>query len=85
MAGMSEIKVLIVKCLESRLYPIGFLPHLAEPKLQGLIAITDVDRIEDQAVDQRLSGVSQSVSDHRCRKHSSRIYKSPTYLYPSRL
>jgi len=44
---MSEIKVLIVKCLGSRLHPIGFLPPLAEPKLRGPITITDVDRIED--------------------------------------
>ena len=42
MAGMSEMKVLIVKCLGSRLYPIGFLPRLAETKLRGLVAVTDV-------------------------------------------
>ena len=58
MAGMSEMKVLILMGLGSRLYPIDFLPRLAETKLRGPIAVTDVDRIEDQAVDQRLSGVS---------------------------
>jgi hypothetical protein len=61
MAGMSEMKVLIVKGLGTQLYPIGFLPRPAETKLRGLIAVTNVDQIEDQAVDQRLSGVSQSV------------------------
>ena len=60
-----------MKVLGTRLYPIEFLPRLAETKLRGPIAVTDVDWIEDQAVDQRLSGVSQSVSDHRCRKRSS--------------
>jgi hypothetical protein len=61
MTGMSEMKVLIVNCLGSRLYPVGFLLHLAETKLRGLVAVTDVDQIEDQAVDQQLSGVSQGV------------------------
>ena len=51
MAGMSEIKVLIIKCLGSQLYLIGFLPLLAELKLQGLITVTDINWIEDQAVD----------------------------------
>lgn len=71
MAGMSEMKVLIVKGLRTRLYPIGFLPRPAKTKLRGLIIMTDIDRTEDQTIDQRLSGVSQSVSDHRCRKGSS--------------
>jgi hypothetical protein len=71
MAGMPEMKVLIVKGLGTRLYPIGFLPRPAETKLRGLIAVTDVDRTEDRAVDQRLSRVSQSVSDHKFRKRSS--------------
>jgi hypothetical protein len=47
MARMSEIKVLIIKCLKSRLYPIGFLHRLAETKLRGLVAVTDIDGIED--------------------------------------
>ncbi len=58
MARMSEMKALIVKGLGSRLYPIDFLPRPAKTKLRGLIAMTNVDRIEDQAVDQRLSGLS---------------------------
>jgi hypothetical protein len=61
--GMSEMKVQILKGLRSRLYPIDFLPRRAKTKLRGLIAVTHVDRIEDQAVDQQLSGVSRSVSD----------------------
>lgn len=68
MAGMFEM---IVEALGSRLYLMGFLPRPAEIKLRDLIAVTDIDRIEDQAVDQRLSGVSQNVSEHRCRKRSS--------------
>ena len=71
MAGMSEMKVLIIKGLGTQLYPIGFLPRPAETKLRGLIVVTDVDRIEDRVVDQRLSGVSQSVSDHKCHKRLS--------------
>jgi hypothetical protein len=50
MAGMSEIQVLIVKCPGGRLYPIDFLPDLAETILRGLVAVADIDRIEDQAV-----------------------------------
>jgi hypothetical protein len=46
---MSEM---IVEALGSRLYPIDFLPHQAETKLQGPIAVTDVNRIEDRAVNQ---------------------------------
>jgi hypothetical protein len=49
MARMFKIKVLIVKCLKSRLYPI--LPRLAKTKLRGLVAITNINQIEDQAVD----------------------------------
>jgi hypothetical protein len=51
MAEMSEMKVLTVKSLES------CLPRPAETKLRRSIAVTD-NRIEDQPVDQRLSGVS---------------------------
>lgn len=65
------MKVLILKGLGSRLCPIDFLPRPAEIKLRGLIGVTDVDRIKDQAVDQQLSGVSRSASDRRCRKRSS--------------
>jgi hypothetical protein len=46
-AGMSEMKVLILKGLGSQLYLIGFLPRLAEIKLRGLIVMTDIDRIKD--------------------------------------
>jgi hypothetical protein len=70
MAGMSEIKVLNINGLRTRLYLIGFLPCPAETKLQGLITMTNVNQIEDQAVDQRLSRVSQSISDYKCCKHS---------------
>lgn len=51
MAEMSGMKVLIVKGFGTRLYPISFLPRPAEIKLRDLIAVTDVDRIEDQVVD----------------------------------
>jgi hypothetical protein len=62
---------MIVEALGSRLYLIGYLPYLAETKLRDPRAAIDVGWIEDQVVDQRLSGVSQSISDHSCRKHSS--------------
>ena len=65
------MKVLVVKGLGSRLYPIDFLPRPAETKLRGLIAVTDVGRVEDQAVDQQLSGVSRSASDRRYHRGSS--------------
>jgi hypothetical protein len=51
------MKVLVVKGLGTRLYPIDFLP-LAEIKLRGPITVTNVDWVEDQAVDQWLSRVS---------------------------
>lgn len=43
MAGMSQIKVLILKGLGSRLCPIDFLPYLAVIKLRGLIVVNNVD------------------------------------------
>lgn len=43
--------MLIVEGLESQLYPIDFLPRPTKTKLRGLIAIADVNHIEDQAVD----------------------------------
>jgi hypothetical protein len=55
---MSEMKVLIAKGLENRLYLIDFLPHLAETKPRRLIAVIGVNRIENQPVDRRPSGVS---------------------------
>jgi hypothetical protein len=41
------MKVLIVKGLRTRLYPIGFLLRPAKTKLRGLIIITDINRTED--------------------------------------
>jgi len=48
-----------------------FLPRPAVIKHRGLIVVTDVDRIKDQAVDRQLSGVSRRALDRRCRKRSS--------------
>ena len=55
---MSKMEVLIVKGLRSRLYPIDFLPRPAKIKIRRLVTVTDIDQIEDQLVDQRLSGAS---------------------------
>ena len=61
---------MVVEALRRRLYPISFLLRSAKTKLRGPIAVTNVDWMEDQAVNQRLSGVFQSVPDYRHHKRT---------------
>jgi hypothetical protein len=55
---MARMSRMIVEAFGRRLYPISYRPHPAKTKRRDPRAMIDVGRIEDQVVNQRLSGAS---------------------------